>query len=90
MSVVKGAVNMAVKYFTDGRSSASGASQTTTPGQNPARTMATTSPFESAINTGRMHERDDVLTYLTSLAVVTQIEELWEAITYIKNGSHKR
>lgn len=48
------------------------------------------SPFEVAIQTGRIHEREDVLTYLTSLAVSLDSEEMWEAVEYIKDGKHKR
>jgi len=46
-------------------------------------------PYEAAIHSGRMHEREDVLKYLTLLAVSTKDETLWEAVNYIKNGKHR-
>lgn len=88
MSRVKGVVEMVAKSFTGGRSSASNASMKTTPGATP--TTMGHSPFEAAIHTGRMHEREDVLTYLTLFASVTESEELWEAVDHIKNSKHKR
>jgi hypothetical protein len=90
MSRVKGVVEMVAKSFTGGQSFVSNAPKTKTSGKNPAKTMTGISPFEAAIHTGRIHEREDILTYLTSLAVVTGSEELWEAVDHIKNGKHKR
>ena len=47
------------------------------------------SPYEAAIHSGRMHEREDVLKYLTLLAVSTKDETLWEAVNHIKDGKHR-
>lgn len=88
MSRVKGVVEMVARSFTGGQSSASDASTRTTHGATP--TTMGSSPFEAAIHTGRMHEREDVLTYLTLFASVTQSEELWEAVDHIKHSKHKR
>lgn len=86
---VKGVVAMAGKFLMGGPLSARVVSPTKITGRK--QIMQTgISPFEAALHNGRVHEREDILTYLTSLASVTQSDLLWEAIDYIKNGKHKR
>ena len=46
------------------------------------------SPFEAALQNGRLHEREDVLKYLSTFAATTNSEELWEAVDYIKMAKH--
>lgn len=48
------------------------------------------SPYEAAVHSGRLHEREDVLSYLTLLAVSTKDETLWEAVRHIKDGKHRK
>lgn len=47
-------------------------------------------PLAIATDNGRKAERADVLEYLAALASVTGVEELWEAVTYIKGEYHVR
>ena len=88
------AVVTAVKYYTGGRSSVRRAARQTTTGQRttvtePIRGLPMNpSPFEAALQNGRLHEREDVLKYLSTFAATTNIEELWEAVDYIKMAKH--
>ncbi len=95
------AMATAGKLFTAGLLFARDALRKTTHGERPMTYQTTygtesivrevaNGPFEGALKTGRLHEREDVLTYLTTLAVTTNVEELWEAVNYIKEGSHVR
>lgn len=47
-------------------------------------------PMAAVADRGRVAERRDVLDYLASLAAVTGSDELWEALDYIREGSHVR
>lgn len=51
---------------------------------------ASPTPLAIATDSGRKAERADVLEYLAALASVTGVEELWEAVTYIKGEYHVR
>jgi hypothetical protein len=88
--VVSGATGLVPRSPTAGRSSAPDVGATTKKSGTTNAGAMMHSPFEVALQTGRLHEREDVLSYLTQLAVSTDNEIAWEAVNYIKNGSHKR
>lgn len=90
MSVARDATGLEQGSTTGGHSSAKVAGATTKKnGMIDAGAMMH-SPFEVALQTGRLHEREDVLGYLMQLALSTDNEIVWEAVNYIKSGNHKK
>lgn len=90
MSHANAVVGRMQRLFADGRYYARLALKTKKEsGSMTSATAMGISPFEAAIHSGRMHEREDVLKYLTLLAVSTKDETLWEAVNHIKGGKHK-
>lgn len=90
MSHASGAASRMRRFIADGRYYAGLALKTKkASGLMTTPTAMGVSPFEAAVHSGRMHEREDILKYLTLLAVSTKDETLWEAVNYIKGGKHK-
>lgn len=54
------------------------------------KTQPPPTPMAIATDSGRKAERSDVLDYLVALATATRVEELWEAVAYIRDAQHVR